>query len=176
MTLEPAALPGVFRVLAEPVRDERGFFTRLWSAAEFARRGLFADFVEYSLAYNERAGTLRGLHYQDGAYAETKLVRCIRGRAYDVLVDVRPDSPAFGRWAAFQLDSREPVTLYVPPGVAHGYQTLADATEMEYAIAPAYEPAAARGVRYDDPALAIPWPLAEPIVSARDRALPVLRA
>lgn len=174
MIFEPAELPGVFRVAGDPQRDDRGYFLRTFDAAAFRERGLIAEFPEHSSAFNAKAGTLRGLHYQAPPYGETKIVRCVRGKAYDVLLDVRRESPTFGKWQAFELAAGEPLQLYVPEGIAHGYQTLVDETELHYLISAPYVPAAAEGVHYADPRANILWPYEISIISARDRRLPNL--
>src|SRR4029079_8039897 len=160
---------GAYRIDSEPLSDERGFFARRFSAELFAEKGLAIDFVQRSLSFNARRGTLRGLHYQTAPYAETKIVRCNRGEAFDVIVDLRRSSPTFRRWHGEILSADNRAMLYIPAGCAHGFQTLVDATEIDYEITPAYEPEAARGVAFDDPALAIAWPLPNPVVSAADR-------
>jgi len=170
------ALPGAFRIELERIEDERGFFARTFCADEFRAHGLITDFVQHSVSFNARKGALRGLHYQADPHAETKLVRCTSGAAFDVLVDLRRSSPAFGRWHAETLSADNHVMLYIPAGCAHGFQALADHTELCYAIAPAYVPGAARGIAFDDPALAISWPLPHPILSAADRSRPRLAA
>ncbi|HEX2086571.1 MAG TPA: dTDP-4-dehydrorhamnose 3,5-epimerase [Solirubrobacteraceae bacterium] len=164
-------LAGVLTVDVEPSADERGLFARTFDADAFAARGLSTDFPQCSTSFNVRAGTLRGLHYQAGAHAEAKLVRCTAGAAYDVVVDLRHGSATHGRWHAVELSAENRRALYVPRGVAHGFQTLVDATELLYMIDRRYEPSAARGVRWDDPAFGIVWPEppAERTISARDR-------
>jgi dTDP-4-dehydrorhamnose 3,5-epimerase len=163
--------------IVEPERhaDERGFFARTWCAAEFARHGLSPRLVQASVSYNRRRGTLRGLHYQLAPHAEAKLVRCIRGAIYDVAVDLRPESPTFRRHVAVVLDADNRLALYVPEGCAHGFQTLADDTEVLYQMSAVYAPQAARGVRWDDPAFAIPWPPADRIIAERGRRYPDFR-
>ena len=163
--------------IVEPERhiDERGFFARTWCATEFARHGLSPRLVQASVSYNRRRGTLRGLHYQIAPYAEAKLVRCVRGAIYDVAVDVRPESPTFRHHVAVVLDADNRLALYVPEGWAHGFQTLADDTEVLYQMSAVYAPEAARGVRWDDPAFAIAWPPAERIIAERDRRYPDFR-
>jgi dTDP-4-dehydrorhamnose 3,5-epimerase len=160
--------------IVEPERhvDERGFFARTWCASEFARRGLSTRFVQGSVSYNPRRGTLRGLHYQLPPHADAKLVRCTRGAIYDVAVDLRPDSRTFRRHAAVVLDADNGLALYVPEGCAHGFQTLADDTEVLYQMSAFYAPDAGRGVRWDDPAFAIPWPEANRLINERDRHYP----
>jgi dTDP-4-dehydrorhamnose 3,5-epimerase len=176
MMFQQTAVPGVFMIEPERHCDARGHFSRTFCRAEFAARGLCADFVQTSASVNTQRGTLRGLHYQAAPGAETKLVRVVRGTAYDVAVDLRLDSPTYGRWVAAELSAENGRMLYIPPGCAHGFQTLADDTELLYQIAPDYEPGLSRGVRWNDPMLGIAWPIANPILSERDRTLPVLAA
>jgi dTDP-4-dehydrorhamnose 3,5-epimerase len=164
-------LEGAFVIGLEPIEDERGFFALVWAPGEFAQRGLETRIAQCNLAYNERAGTLRGLHFQTAPHAEVKLIRCTRGAVYDVIVDLRPESPTYMRWQAVELTAENGQMLYVPEGFAHGYQTLVDATETYYQVSHPYVPAAQAGVRWDDPAFGIEWPDAdERIISARDRA------
>jgi len=165
-------LPGAYAIEPEPATDERGFFARLWCAREFAARGLRTDFVQSSISSNRRRGTLRGLHYQLAPHAEAKLVRCIRGAAYDVIVDLRPESPTFQQWHACELTPENGHAVYIPEGVAHGFQTLTDDTELLYEITACYAPQHARGARWNDPAFAIDWPVDGPIVSSRDQSYP----
>lgn len=165
-------LSGAFRISLEVISDERGGFARRFCADTFRSRGLQADFVQRSISINRRAGTLRGLHFQAPPYLETKLVRCTRGAIFDVLVDLRAGSPTFGKWHAETLTAENRLVLYIPRGFAHGFQTLLDDTEVDYEIEPSYAAGFERGIRFDDPKLAIPWPIAEMIVSDRDRALP----
>ncbi|HEX7254642.1 MAG TPA: dTDP-4-dehydrorhamnose 3,5-epimerase [Gaiellaceae bacterium] len=173
MILRETEIPGALVVEPEPVPDERGLFARIFDAGEFAARGLDDAFVQWSVSFNERAGTLRGLHFQREPHAETKLVRCTRGSLYDVVVDLRPDSTTFGRWTSVELSAKNRLALYIPKGLAHGFQTLEDGTEVVYAISEQYEPSAAAGVRWDDPALAIEWPPAERrIMSEKDASWP----
>ena len=172
MIFRETSIAGTWIVEPERYADERGFFARTWCTTELARRGLSARVVQASVSYNARRGTLRGLHYQVAPHAEVKLVRCIRGAIYDVAVDLRPESPTFRRYAAVVLDADNRFALYVPEGCAHGYQTLADDTEVLYQMSAFYAPEAARGVRWDDPAFAIPWPPAERIIAERDRHYP----
>jgi len=174
MKFVPLPLPGAFRIELERSEDERGFFARTFCADEFRAQGLITNFVQHSVSFNARAGTLRGLHYQADPHAETKLVRCTAGAVFDVLVDLRRSSPAFGRWHAETLSADNHVMLYIPAGCAHGFQALADRTELCYAIAPAYVPDAARGIAFDDPDIGIAWPIANPILSELDRARPKL--
>jgi dTDP-4-dehydrorhamnose 3,5-epimerase len=170
------ALPiaGSFRIEIEPVEDARGFFARTFCADEFSALGLAKDFVQRSISFNIRKGTLRGLHYQAAPHGETKIVRCVSGAAFDVIVDLRRSSPTFGRWHGEVISSENRVMLYIPEGCAHGFQTLADRTELYYEITPAYVPDAARGIRFDDPDIAVAWPLADFVISAADRERPLL--
>lgn len=173
MKFTPLSLPGALQIDIEPVEDSRGFFARLVCAEDFAAHGLPGAFAQHALSFNRLAGTLRGLHYQR-APQEAKLVRCIRGAAYDVMVDLRPSSAHYGRWCAVELSAERHNAVFVPRGFAHGFQTLTDATELLYLIDVPFEPSEAAGLRWDDPTLAIPWPLPDPILSPRDRALPWL--
>jgi dTDP-4-dehydrorhamnose 3,5-epimerase len=175
MLLDALPLAGAFRIWLDPRTDERGFFARRFCADTFASHGLETDFVQRSVSYNTRRGTLRGLHFQASPHAETKIVRCTRGSAFDVIVDLRDGSPSFGRWHAETLTADNHIALYVPKGFAHGFQTLEDATEIDYEITPAYVPGFARGVRFDDKELGIEWPISWAILSDRDRDLPGLR-
>jgi dTDP-4-dehydrorhamnose 3,5-epimerase len=172
MRVIETALPNAFVLELEPIRDERGFFARAFDGEQLRARGLASDFAQHSISYNARRGTLRGLHFQIAPYEETKIVRCIGGAVFDVLVDVRPSSPTFKRWISLELSSGNRRAVYVPPGVAHGFQTLADDSELYYHISPAYHAEAARDVRWDDPAFGVEWPKAERIMSERDRSYP----
>jgi dTDP-4-dehydrorhamnose 3,5-epimerase len=165
-------LAGVWLTQPEVHADERGCFVRTFDRELFARRGLVAEWAQQSVSFNRRRGTLRGLHFQTAPHQETKLLRCTRGTIYDVVLDLRPSSPTFRQHHAIRLSARDRCGLYLPPGIAHGFQTLEDDTEVEYHITPAYAPVFASGVRFDDPAFAIPWPLEVSVISARDRAFP----
>jgi dTDP-4-dehydrorhamnose 3,5-epimerase len=165
-------LPGAFVIAPEPLNDARGFFARTFCAREFAERGLDPSIAQCSVSFNHRRGTLRGMHYQSAPFKEIKLVRCTAGAIHDVILDLRPSSPSFRRWIAVELSAANRHMLYVPAGMAHGFQTLEDATEVFYQISEPYAPGHARGVRWDDPAFAITWPLGEPILSERDRCYP----
>jgi dTDP-4-dehydrorhamnose 3,5-epimerase len=165
-------LPGAFRIELERREDDRGFFARTFCTEEFRTHGLVTQFVQHSVSFNARKGTLRGLHYQADPHAETKLLRCTAGAVFDVLVDLRRSSPTFGRWHSEMLTAANHAMLYIPAGCAHGFQAIEDGSELYYEIAPAYVPDAARSVAYDDPALAIAWPVPNPIVSAADRGRP----
>jgi len=171
---EPTAIDGAFVLQPEAVEDERGFFARTFSAAAFAERGLEPAVAECSIAYNAEARTLRGLHYQRAPHQEAKLVRCTHGAAFDVAVDLRPDSPTHLRWAAAELTAENRFAFYIPPGCAHGYLTLTDGCELHYQISAAHSPDAAAGVRWNDAALAIEWPGDPRVISERDASYPDL--
>jgi len=164
-------LAGSFLVEFEPVADDRGFFARCWSRDEFESQGLDVKIAACSISFNERKGTLRGMHHQD-PFPEAKLIRCSSGAIHDVIVDLRPSSSTYLKWFAAHLTSENRHMLYVPQGFAHGFQTLVDRTEIFYQISEAYKPEYARGIRWNDPILAIDWPIQDPIVSLRDRSFP----
>jgi dTDP-4-dehydrorhamnose 3,5-epimerase len=172
MIFTETTIPGVVVVEAEPARDGRGAFARLHCPDAFAAAGWPFEPAQTSLSHNIAAGTLRGLHYQAAPHAETKLVRVTRGRAFDVVVDLRPDSPTHRRWAAVELDANRANAVLIPEGIAHGFLTLEDDTDVLYQIAPAYRPGHDRGVRWDDPAFAIAWPASPTVISDRDAAYP----
>jgi dTDP-4-dehydrorhamnose 3,5-epimerase len=172
MNFIETGLPGAWLIQPETVEDERGFFARTYSHAEFAERGLETHWTQCSLSYNAKAATLRGMHYQAHPYEEAKLVRCSRGALYDVLLDLRRGSPTYRRWYAVELTAQNHRLLYVPRGLAHGFMTLADETEVSYQISATYHPASARGVRWNDPAFGIQWPGPVSTLSLRDRDYP----
>lgn len=173
MRFQETEIPGAFVIDLEPIEDDRGSFARIWCADELARHGLVSELSQCSISRNRKAGTLRGLHFQRPPHAEAKVVRCTRGAIYDVIVDLRIDSPAHVRWIAVELTSENGSALFVPEGCAHGFQTLLDDTDVLYLISRPYNPDAAAGVRWDDPAFAISWPTAvSRRMSARDRVWP----
>ena len=172
MIFTPLSLAGTWTVAPEPHRDRRGFFARTWCADEFAAHGLDPRVAQCSISYNERKGTLRGLHLQDRPHGEVKLVRCVRGAIYDVIVDLRPGSDTFLRHATVELNSDNRLSLYIPEGVAHGFQTLVDDTEVWYQMSALYAPDFTRGVRWNDPLFGISWPHLPPIIIERDSAFP----
>lgn len=174
MIFLPTGLPGVFRIEAERLQDERGFFARTWCTRETSQQGLQPLIAQCSVSFNPRRGTLRGMHFQAPPHAEVKVVRCTRGALWDVVLDLRPDSPTFRRWEAYELTEGNRSMMYIPVGCAHGFQTLVDETEILYQISEFYTPESARGVRWDDPAVGIEWPLPNPILSARDASFPLL--
>jgi dTDP-4-dehydrorhamnose 3,5-epimerase len=165
-------LPGAWVIELDLLYDERGYFARTFDADEFFRRDMDPAVVQCNTSFNERAGTLRGMHYQAEPDAEAKLVRCTRGAVYDVIVDLRPDTPGYCHWFAIELSADNAHMLYVPKGCAHGFQTLADRTEVAYQMSHAHVPEQARGVRWDDPAFGIEWPEAERTISEKDRSYP----
>ncbi|HZR07435.1 MAG TPA: dTDP-4-dehydrorhamnose 3,5-epimerase [Myxococcales bacterium] len=172
MRFESTPLPGVFILEQERHADERGYFARTWCADELAAHGLEPRVAQRSVSYNHLRGTLRGMHYQAPPHAEVKIVRCTRGAMFDVAADLRPHSPTFRKWFGVELTPENGRALYVPRGFAHGFLTLADATEVSYEISERYQPGAGRGVRYDDPLLAIDWPMRVEVIAARDRDYP----
>jgi len=176
MIFEPTAIAGAFVVRMEPHCDDRGFFARTFCVDEFEAAGIVTTFVQQSLARSTERGTLRGMHFQREPHGEDKFVRCTRGRIFDAIADLRPGSPSFRRVFTVELDATLGNALFVPRGCAHGYQTLEDDTDVLYAMSSRYAPQAARAIRFDDPALAIAWPLSEPILSEADRSAPGLEA
>jgi dTDP-4-dehydrorhamnose 3,5-epimerase len=172
MRFSPTAIAGVVRVEAEPHEDARGSFARLHCPEAFAAAGIAFEPVQTSLSRNTRAGTLRGMHYQPAPYAETKLVRAVRGRAFDVAVDLRPASPTFRRWTAVELSAEAMNGLFIGEGIAHGFLTLEPDTDILYQIAPAFRPGREAGVRWDDPAFDIAWPATPAVISPRDAGYP----
>lgn len=152
--------------------DERGFFARSYCRNEFAARGLHPDFVQCNLSFNSRRSTLRGMHYQVPPNEEVKLVRCLRGAIYDVIIDLRSDSPTYKQWFGVELDAESRRMLYTPAGFAHGYLTMADDTEVLYQVSAFYSPESERGVRWNDPAFNIQWPMLPEVISSKDRQHP----
>jgi dTDP-4-dehydrorhamnose 3,5-epimerase len=163
-------LKGAFVIEPVPVADERGFFARTWCRQEFESHGLCSRLAQSSISFNKRRGTLRGMHYQSAPNEEAKLVRCTMGAIYDVIIDLRRDSPTFKRWVGVELTAENRRMLYVPEGFAHGLQTLTDDTEVFYQMSEYFAPESARGVRWNDPAFAIEWPASVTIISDRDNA------
>jgi dTDP-4-dehydrorhamnose 3,5-epimerase len=162
------AVEGVVVVEIDRISDDRGFFARVWCQDEFAQQGLEADWVQANVGRSVRAGTLRGMHYQGEPHAEVKLVRCTRGEVYDVALDLRPSSPSYLKWVGVTLGADDHTMLYIPEGCAHGYQTLADDSEIVYSTTARYAGDAATGARYDDPAFGIEWPLPVEVLSEQD--------
>jgi len=172
MLFRSTGLAGVRLIDLEPARDERGLFARTFCTRELAAQGLETGFVQHSISVTERVGSVRGMHFQKSPHEEVKLLRCIRGAIHDVLIDIRPDSPTYGRCEAYELTAENRRQLYVPAGLAHGFQTLLPDTEVGYLISAFYAPVAAAGIRHDDPAFAIAWPLPVADISPKDRAWP----
>lgn len=172
MRFEDSDLPDACLIIPEPVRDERGFFARTFCAREFGERGLETNFVQHSISASTRKGTLRGMHFQTEPHGEVKIVTCLKGAILDVIVDLREGSRAFRKWQGFELTQENRHRLYIPKGFAHGFQTLTDDVEMLYLISALYEPTAASGVRHDDPAFRIAWPLPVSVISDKDQAWP----
>jgi dTDP-4-dehydrorhamnose 3,5-epimerase len=170
MVFTELALAGAFLIEPERREDERGSFARTFCVEEFAAHGLNVAIAQCSVSYNRRRGTLRGLHYQAPPHGEDKLVRCTAGSAFDVVVDLRPGSVTFKRWCGVELSAANHRMLYVPAGFAHGFETLADDTELSYQMSKAQVPAAARILRWNDPAIGVAWPLPPAVMSAHDRA------
>jgi len=175
---EETPLPGVWVVSLERRGDERGWFARTYDLDEFRSRGMTLDIVQANASSNAHAGTLRGMHFQTAPHEEPKLVRCTRGAAWDVVVDLRADSPSYRRWFGVELSDDNGQMLYIPGGLAHGFQTLVDSTELAYEMGERYAPEAATGVRWDDPAFDIDWPEAPPAgrtITERDATWPDFR-
>jgi dTDP-4-dehydrorhamnose 3,5-epimerase len=174
MVFHELPIEGTWAIDVEPSTDERGMFARTFDAELFAARGLAAELSQCSTCFSTRAGTLRGMHYQADPHGERKLVRCTAGAAFDVIVDLRPDSATYTGWYGIELSAANRRSVYVPRGVAHGFQTLVDGTEMLYMIDVPFVPEAARGVGWDDPAFDVRWPdpPGERVVSERDRSFP----
>jgi dTDP-4-dehydrorhamnose 3,5-epimerase len=166
------ALEGAYIIDLERREDDRGFFARTWCRREFERMGLTPDLAQCNISYNRRAGTLRGMHWQAAPHAEAKVVRCSRGAIFDAIVDLRPDSPTYLRHFGVDLTAATGRALYIPEGMAHGFVTLEDDCEVSYQMSEFYEPSAARGARWNDPAFGIRWPIDEPTLHPRDAAYP----
>jgi dTDP-4-dehydrorhamnose 3,5-epimerase len=172
MLFRPTKLEGVRLIELEPHRDERGFFARTFCEREFAEAGLATAFPQHSISATAHAGSIRGMHFQRQPHQEVKLVRCLKGAIHDVLIDLREGSPSYLDWEAYELTAENRRQLYVPAGIAHGFQTLVADTEVSYLISAFYAPEAATGVRHDDPAFAIAWPLPLTEMSPKDRSWP----
>ena len=176
MTFRETEIEGVWVVEPERYEDERGFFARTWDFEEFARRGLNSRLVQCSISFNRRRGTLRGMHYQAAPHEEAKLVRCTSGSIFDVAVDLRMESATFRRWVGTELSAENRLAMYVPEGCAHGFLTLTDDSEVAYQISELYAPDAARGLRWNDPAIGIDWPGEVLVINERDRSYPDIEA
>ena len=176
MIFNPAPLAGAFIIDLEQRTDSRGFFARTWCAREFTEHGLKPDLVQCNASYNHKAGVLRGMHYQVAPSTEVKLIRCTRGAVYDVIIDMRPESPTYLKHFGIELSEDNRTALYVPEMFAHGYQTLRPNTEVFYQVSEYYAPGTERGVRHDDPAIGIQWPMAVTEISPKDAAWPLIEA
>jgi len=172
MQFDPTMLRDAYLARLEPARDSRGFFARTFCVEEFADRGLETNYPQHSISFSARRGTLRGMHYQRDPHSEAKLVRCTKGAILDVIIDIRPDSPTYCRWQGFELSGANGHQLYIPKGFAHGFQTLSDDTEVNYLISAPYKPELACGIRYNDPAFGISWPLSVTEISEKDLEWP----
>ena len=172
MRFEETNLCGAWLIEPEPAHDERGFFARTFCVREYGERGLTTQFVQNSTSHSNARGTLRGMHFQRAPHAEVKVVSCLQGALWDVIIDLRPESPTYRRWQGFELSAANQRQLYIPAGFAHGFQTLCDDTRAGYLISAFYVPQAAAGVRYDDPAFGIDWPLPASVISEKDRSWP----
>jgi dTDP-4-dehydrorhamnose 3,5-epimerase len=169
MKFTPTKISGAYLIEIQQLRDERGFFARSFCTNEFQHQGLESNFGQCSISFTSQLGTIRGMHYQIAPDTETKLVRCTRGAIYDVILDLRPEFPTFRQWVGAELTADNHQMFYIPPGCAHGFQTLVDNTEVFYQMAGIYIPDAARGVRWNDPAFGIEMPLAVSVINQRDR-------
>lgn len=172
MQFRQTEILGACLISTDRKNDERGYFSRIWCEQELRDQGLVAKVVQVNVGFSPRAGTLRGLHYQVHPFDEVKLVRCLRGSVYDVVLDLRPQSPTFRKWFGASLAAKDGSMMYVPAGCAHGYLTLEADTELMYFASHSYVPTAARGVRFDDPAFQIDWPAEITLVSQADRSWP----
>lgn len=157
-------LKGAFVIELEKYSDDRGFFSRAWCQKEFKEQGINSQFVQANIGFSKNSGTIRGIHYQIAPFEEAKLVRCIRGAIFDVVLDLRPELPSFKQWFGVELSDENRKMLYVPEGCAHGYQTLVDNTEVFYQVSQVYSPESERGIRWNDPEFDIEWPIDEDLV------------
>lgn len=177
MEFRPQRIPGCHVAALEPIADERGFFARAFAVNEFTEAGLEPTISQMNLSQSMQAGTTRGIHWQEEPFAEAKFVRCVRGRVFDVCVDLRPGSETSGEWVGVELSAENRLALYLPPGCGHGYQTLEPGTELLYSASAPYAPDYERGARWDDPAFDIDWPLREDLViSEKDQRWPLIEA
>jgi len=175
MKFDETKIWGAFQIGIEPIKDERGFFARAWCRNEFGASKLESNLAQCSISYNIRKGTLRGMHYQVAPFEEVKLVRCTKGSIYDVVLDLRPQSPTYRKWVGVLLTAEKRNMVYIPKGCAHGFLTLEDDTEVFYQMSEVYDAASARGFRWNDPAFGITWPEKVEVISERDRTYPDFR-
>jgi dTDP-4-dehydrorhamnose 3,5-epimerase len=177
MRFQRTSIDGVVEIVSDPHEDNRGSFRRTFCANEFAANGLTATFAQCSISENRLRGTVRGFHLQIAPHEEAKLVQCIAGRLFDVALDLRPGSPTYGRFHASELSADSGRMLYIPEGCAHAFQCLEDHTAVLYCMSSSYEPGSARGVRWNDPAIGVPWPITDAVIlSEKDRTLPTVDA
>ena len=174
MNFRKTPLEGAFVIDLDRIDDARGFFARSFCANEFAAQGIAPAFVQCNVSFNKTAGTLRGMHYQTAPHQEDKLVRCTMGAVHDVIVDIRPDSVTYLNHFSIELSALNRTALFIPQGFAHGFQTLHDDSEVFYQMSTIYSPGSARGLRWDDPALGLKWPLPNPVLSDKDRGYPLM--
>lgn len=170
MIFHETTLKDAWLIDIEPRGDDRGFFARTFCAKEFAAHGLLTDFVQQNLSHSAHKGTLRGMHRQLAPHEEAKVVRCLKGALFDAIIDLRPDSPTYMKWEGFELSADNKRALYVPPGFGHGFQTLTDDVEANYLVSAYYAPDAEAGVRWNDPAFGIEWPLEPTVISDKDQS------
>jgi dTDP-4-dehydrorhamnose 3,5-epimerase len=175
MKFEETEIGGVWRISVQYHTDERGSFGRSFCRDEFLQHGLATEFLQMNISRTQKMGTIRGMHLQRPPHAEAKLIRCVRGAIHDVVCDLRPNSPTLMHHKIFRLDQDSTYQIYIPPGCAHGFQTLTDDVEVIYAMSANYAAASATGLRFDDPALGIPWPIAPTSISEKDLAWPPYR-
>lgn len=169
MKFTETKLKGAYLIELDYINDDRGFFARSWCQQEFQELGLDATLVQCNISFNHKRGTVRGMHYQAEPHPEAKLVRCIRGAIYDVIIDIRPESASYKQWTGVELSAENHRMLYIPHGMAHGFQTLVDDTEVFYQMSEFYDSASARGIRWDDPSFTIEWKLPIASISERDQ-------
>ena len=168
MIFTKTKISDVYVIEPEKLEDERGFFSRVFDSSSFNDLNLVYDFVQHSISYNKKKGTIRGLHYQIDPFSETKIVSCSQGKIFDVLVDLRPNSSTYLQWDAFELTSNNFLNLYIPEGIAHGFQTLENDTVVNYKISQVFKPESARGIRWNDDTFKISWPIEPTIISKKD--------
>ena len=175
MIYTPSCIPGAWIIDVEPIHDQRGFFAMTWLPDELRERGMDPALAQCNLAFNLKRGTLRGMHLQSDPHAQIKIVRATRGALLDVIVDLRPESPTFRKWDTAELTADNRRMLYIPAGIAHGYITLADDTEVYYHASSLWAPGAERGIRWNDPAFGIEWPMQPVVISEKDASWPDFR-
>lgn len=176
MKFSPTTIPQAWVIELEPITDNRGFFARFFCRQAFLDHGIVFDIAQSNISYNTNRGILRGMHYQSEPHAEAKIVRCTRGEIYDVILDLRQGSPAYGKWFSIKLNANDLKSIYIPQGVAHGFLTLTENCELLYLMSESYNPELSCGVRWDDPAFAIEWPITNPILSAKDASYQLFKS